>query len=77
MLCDLTMPRMGGWETLNALRKLAPGFPVILSSGYDEASVMEGHHPELPQAYLCKPYELKALFNTISQFQTVGLNDEG
>ena len=72
VLCDLTMPRMGGWETLNALRKLAPGFPVIFSSGYDEASVMEGHHPELPQAYLCKPYELKALFNAISQFQTVG-----
>jgi len=31
----------------------------------------------LPQAYLRKPYELKVLFNTISQFQTVGLNDEG
>jgi signal transduction histidine kinase/DNA-binding response OmpR family regulator len=77
VLCDLTMPRMGGWETLTALRKLAPGLPVILSSGYDEASVMEGHHPELPQAYLRKPYELKVLFNTISQFQTVGLNDEG
>ena len=69
VLCDMTMPRMGGWETLNALRKLAPGLPVILSSGYDEANVMEGHHPELPQAYLRKPYEMKALFNTISQIR--------
>jgi len=51
------------------LRKLAPGLPVILSSGYDEANVMEGHHPELPQAYLRKPYEMKALFNTISQIR--------
>ena len=33
VLCDLTMPRRGGWETLEALRKLAPGIPVILASG--------------------------------------------
>ncbi|MCX6101163.1 MAG: response regulator, partial [Candidatus Bipolaricaulota bacterium] len=67
VLCDLTMPRMGGWETLAALRKLAPGLPVILASGYDDAKVMEGHHSELPQAFLHKPYELKALINTINQ----------
>jgi PAS domain S-box-containing protein len=67
VLCDLTMPRMDGWETLTALRKLAPGLPVILSSGYDDAKVMEGHHPELPQAFLHKPYEFKALLNTINQ----------
>ena len=50
VLCDLTMPRMNGWETLAALRKLAPGLPVILASGYDKAQVMAGDHPELPQA---------------------------
>ena len=73
VLCDVTMPRMNGWETLTVLRKLAPGIPVILSSGYNDALVMEGHHPELPQAFLQKPYELKALVNTINQIQTVGL----
>ena len=67
VLCDLTMPRMNGWETLTALRKLAPGIPVILSSGYSEAQVMEGDHSELPQAFLSKPYEHKALINAISQ----------
>ena len=67
VLCDLTMPRMNGWETLTALRKLAPGIPVILSSGYSEAQVMEGDHSELPQAFLSKRYELKALINAISQ----------
>jgi two-component system, cell cycle sensor histidine kinase and response regulator CckA len=77
VLCDLSMPRMGGWETLTALRKLAPGLPVILSSGYDEARVMEGHHPELPQAYLRKPYELKALFNAISRVQTEVCAEKG
>ena len=65
VLCDLTMPHMGGWETLTALRKLSPGLPVILSSGYSEEQVMAGEHPELPQAFLSKPYEWAALRNAI------------
>ena len=67
VLCDLTMPHMSGWETLTAVRKLAPGIPVILSSGYSEAQAMEGDHSELPQAFFSKPYEFKTLANTISQ----------
>ena len=68
VLCDLTMPRMNGWETLTALRKLSPGFPVLLSSGYSEAQVMAGDHPELPQAFLSKPYQFETLINTIARF---------
>jgi len=67
VLTDLTMPRMNGWETLTALRKLKSDIPVILASGYDLAHVMEGEHPELPQAFLAKPYNLKALRAAISQ----------
>ena len=67
VLSDLTMPRMNGWEALTELRKIQPGIPVILASGYDLARVMEGDHPELPQAFLAKPYNLDALNNAISQ----------
>ncbi len=61
VLSDLTMPRMNGWETLETLRRIAPNIPVILTSGYDHPHVMEGVHPEMPQAFLQKPYLLADL----------------
>ena len=34
---------------------------MILASGYDEAQVMKGDQPELPQAFLHKPYRMAEL----------------
>lgn len=67
VICDLTMPRMNGWETIAALRRLSPDIPVILSSGYDEERVMADDHPETPQAFLGKPYQFKDLSATIQR----------
>jgi PAS domain S-box-containing protein len=61
VILDLTMPKMGGWETLEALRNLRPYLPVILASGYDEARVMKGEHLEWPQAFLHKPFTITNL----------------
>ena len=69
VLLDLTMPRMDGWETMEALRELQPDIPVILVSGYDEAHVMQGEHPEQPQIFLQKPYQLASLKAAISAFK--------
>jgi len=65
LLCDLTMPRMGGWETISALRAIRNDLPVVLASGYDESSVMSDEHAELPDFLLSKPYELHKLSDKI------------
>jgi len=75
VILDLTMPGMNGWETLAALRTFRRDLPVILSSGYDEAQVMQGDHSEHPQAFLHKPYrlaDLKAVIETAQKASPVG-----
>lgn len=67
VLCDLAMPGMDGWETLTALRQLAPDLPVILSSGYDQVHAMAGEHDEYPQYFLAKPYNFAGLREAIEQ----------
>lgn len=65
VLSDVSMPRMNGWDTLSALRKIMPGIPVILVSGYSEELVMQGAHSQHPQAFLGKPYNMEILRATI------------
>jgi len=65
VVCDLTMPRMNGWETLAALRELSPGLPVILASGYGEDQVMAEARRERPQAFLAKPFHIEGLAEAI------------
>ncbi len=76
VLCDLVMPRMDGWETLSALRRLAPDLPVVLSSGYDQVQVMAGDHSDWPQIFLGKPYNLAGLRAAIHQALAGGGNDQ-
>ncbi|MBM4163120.1 MAG: response regulator [Lentisphaerae bacterium] len=75
VLCDLTMPHMDGWATLTALRALRPDVPVILASGYDEARALAGDHPESPQAFIGKPYNMRELRDTIERVLGVRLTD--
>jgi PAS domain S-box-containing protein len=61
VLTDMTMPRMGGWELISALKSMRADIPIILASGYDEALVLDGRYPDQPQAFLHKPYSMNEL----------------
>ena len=67
VVSDLTIPRMDGWETLAALRRIRADLPVILASGYDECVVFAGDHLESPQAFLHKPYKMSALKESLEK----------
>ncbi len=67
VLCDLSMPGMNGWQTLSALRQIRADIPVILCSGYNEASVMADIWTDRPQSFLGKPYERKALSDALAK----------
>ena len=67
LITDLTMPKMDGWETLAALRKIRPDLPAVLCSGYDEIEAMSGEHDESFQGFLQKPYTKADLSNILSR----------
>jgi signal transduction histidine kinase/CheY-like chemotaxis protein len=65
VLCDLTMPRMDGWETLTALRQIAPGLPVIMATGYGADKLLAKDSAQMPNATLTKPYLLDELCEAV------------
>jgi DNA-binding NtrC family response regulator len=61
VVLDLTMPRLNGVETLEALKHIDPDVRVIVSSGFDGRDVAE-RVERLPVAgFLKKPYPLASL----------------
>jgi len=65
VLLDLTMPHMGGEETFDALRRIRPDVPVVLSSGYPEERAKAGFRAEDLAGYVQKPYTISTLAGVI------------
>ena len=61
VLLDLTMPRMGGEETLAALREIRPDLPVVLSSGYHEPEAVINMERAHAVGFIQKPYRFDEL----------------
>jgi PAS domain S-box-containing protein len=56
VILDLTMPVMGGEETLEHLLRVRPEIPVILASGYSEGEAMRRMEGKGVAAFLQKPF---------------------
>ena len=61
VLCDLTMPRMDGVETLRGLRGLDPSVRVVIASGYGEQGIMPRFSGMNLNGFIQKPYRLQNL----------------
>jgi CheY-like chemotaxis protein len=69
VLLDLSMPRMGGQEALERIRRRHPDMPVVMMSGYTEAAVA-GQLGGSPQntAFLQKPFVAEDLVIAFRRF---------
>ena len=66
ILLDLSMPVMGGEETLKHLLEINPGVRVILSSGYTEEEVAARFKGIQAIDFIQKPYQPNILLHKIS-----------
>lgn len=70
VLLDLSMPRMGGQETLRRLREQRPRLPVIMMSGYSEEVVAEHFNADRSgvTCFLQKPFLAEELVGLLRRF---------
>jgi CheY-like chemotaxis protein len=61
IVLDLSMPGMGGLETLAQIREINPAVPILLSSGYSEIEMRRRAEGLPVTGFLQKPYTSKDL----------------
>ena len=66
-ILDVTMPVMTGEQALPLIKELAPGMPVILSSGFSEAEISRRFGGVGAAGFLQKPYSLQILVKKIQE----------
>ena len=67
VLLDLSMPRLNGAETLQALRKLQGDVRAVLTSGFTEQEILDRSGAEGFNAALQKPFPNAVLLETIRE----------
>ncbi|MFZ1375773.1 MAG: response regulator [Geothrix sp.] len=72
VLLDLTMPRMDGIETFTELRRIQPGIPIILSSGYDTDAAARELMAQGQAQFLPKPYPVRDLRKVVNDILIAG-----
>jgi PAS domain S-box-containing protein len=65
VVLDLTMPDLDGRETFEEIRRILPGLPVIVASGFSEKATADRFPPQEIAAFIHKPYEPEELIDAI------------
>jgi CheY-like chemotaxis protein len=66
---DVAMPDLDGWETLAALRRIRPGLPAVIASGYGDARAVPDAG-DGPTVFVSKPYEPETLVDALREVLT-------
>ena len=67
VVLDLTMPVMGGEETLSHMKAVRASVPIILSSGFNEAQAVRRFEGKGLAGFLQKPYKSSVLLETVKR----------
>ncbi len=67
LMTDIVMPKMGGKELAENLRKLSPDLPVLFMSGYPDDAVVRHGIIDADMNYLQKPFTFNALTQKIRE----------
>lgn len=67
VICDLRMPGMNGIQTLEAIKKIDPMVPIILSSGHGNAEAAVEAMKKGAYHFLQKPFRMNELFRLIEK----------
>jgi two-component system, cell cycle sensor histidine kinase and response regulator CckA len=69
VLLDVSMPRLSGHDTMQQIRLLRPGLPVVMCSGSlslcDPEAPQEGDPLAPPEGRIAKPYDIGELTRTV------------
>ena len=57
VVTDLTMPKMNGWQVIEAIRRRAPTMPIVLVTAFSAAEAMR-HASEWRVPIVTKPFRM-------------------
>ncbi|MBD3219986.1 response regulator [bacterium] len=67
VILDLVMPRLSGEQTFDELRRLDPGVPILIASGFTQDAAVQGLIHRGAAGFLAKPFQLAHLARTVDQ----------
>ena len=68
VITDLRMPKMGGWELMQRIKKSTPDLPVVLITGYHSIYSRDMAEASPASGYISKPFsflEIKTLLDRV------------
>ena len=71
VILDLNMPGMNGAETLDRLRRLAPGLPVLLATGHLDEGTAKVIRQDGHATCLAKPFSMAELDRKFQELQAI------